>query len=126
MSQTVDPTMQPFVFKIADREAWLTAERLGSYTGSADDQRDGYIHFSTAAQLAGTLAKHYAGRDGLVLAAVAPASLGCDLKWEPARGGALFPHLYRDLAMHEVAWTAALPLDPDGRHRLPDGVGPKE
>ena len=110
------------IFKVSGKKAWAEAERSGAFTGSPDDVRDGYIHFSTADQLAGTLAKYYAGRDDLVLAAVDPGQLGSFLKWEAARGGALFPHLYGVLALDDVAWVRPLPLDRDGRHRLPEGV----
>ena len=110
------------IYKVTGRQAWNEAARAGSYAGSADDQRDGYIHFSTAEQLAGTLAKYYLGREDLVLAAVDPARLGVRLRWEPARAGALFPHLYGPLAIADVAWVRPLPLGSDGRHRLPDGV----
>lgn len=110
------------IYKVTGRQAWTEAEHIGAFTGSSDDVRDGYIHFSTAQQLAGTLAKYYAGRDDLVLAAVDPARLGSSLKWEAARGGALFPHLYGPLAMTDVAWVRHLPLDRDGQHRLPEGI----
>jgi uncharacterized protein (DUF952 family) len=113
------------IYKVAGRQAWTEAERIGAFTGSPDDVRDGYIHFSTAQHLAGTLAKYYAGRDDLVFAAVDPARLGALLKWEAARGGALFPHLYGPLAMTDVAWVRPLPLDRDGRHRLPEGILPE-
>ena len=121
-SQQATPTKCHLIFKVTGKEAWAEAERSGAYAGSPDDLRDGYIHFSTAEQLAGTLAKYYAGRDDLVLAAVDPGRLGSSLKWEAARGGALFPHLYSVLAMVDVAWVRPLPLDRDGRHRLPEGV----
>jgi uncharacterized protein (DUF952 family) len=110
------------IYKVAGDTAWLEAKRAGAYGGSADDLRDGYIHFSTADQLAGTLAKYYAGRDDLILAAVDPVRLGPALKWEPARGGVLFPHLYGVLAIADVAWARPLPRDGDGLHRLPEGL----
>jgi uncharacterized protein (DUF952 family) len=110
------------IYKISDQAAWDFARQAGIYAGSPDDLRDGYIHFSTASQLAGTLAKYYAGRCDLVLVAVDPAILGSDLKWEPARGGVLFPHLHAPLAMTGVAWVRPITLGADGRQTLPDGV----
>lgn len=107
------------IFKVVDAEAWVRACSDGHFLGSADDLRDGYIHFSTRDQLEATLAKYFAGRSDLILAAVDPSRLGDALKWEPARGGALFPHLYRPLAVADVIWAEPLQLDPQGRHRLP-------
>ena len=121
-SQQATPATAHLIFKVTAKDAWSEAEDSGTYAGSPDDVRDGYIHFSTAEQLAGTLAKYYAGHDDLVLAAVDPVGLGSSLKWEAARGGALFPHLYGVLEMADVAWVRPLPLDRDGRHRLPKGV----
>ncbi len=110
------------IYKVTDRQAWTQTERSGAFTGSPDDVRDGYIHFSTAEQLAGTLAKYFARRDDLVLAAVDPSRLGPALKWEAARGSALFPHLYGPLALTDVAWVRPLLLDREGRHCLPEGL----
>ena len=75
------------IYKVSDRGTWARAQDAGAFAGSPDDQRDGFIHFSSARQLAGTLAKYYASQDDLVLAAVDPARLGAALRWEPARGG---------------------------------------
>jgi uncharacterized protein (DUF952 family) len=107
------------IFKICDRAEWDDAVATGTYAGSAHDQRDGFIHFSTAAQLSGTLAKHYAGRDGLLLVALDAEALGPALKWEPARDGDLFPHLYASLPTSVALWTKPLPLDVNGTHVLP-------
>jgi uncharacterized protein (DUF952 family) len=76
---------------------WANAQAAGIYSGSDDDRRDGFIHFSTAEQLTGTAEKHFAGRTGLVLVAFKADALGEALKWEESRGGALFPHLYAPL-----------------------------
>lgn len=114
--------MTQWIFKIAEAEAWAEAARAGAFSGSADDVRDGYIHFSTADQLKGTLAKHYAGRAGLLLAAVDAESLGEALRWEPARNGALFPHLYGPLLIEDIAGLWPLPLSADGQHALPEGL----
>lgn len=114
-----DHEMADPIFKIAPDGEWAAAMRAGVYAGSRADRKDGFLHFSTASQLAGTAGKHFAGQDDLVLAAIDPARLGGALKWEPARGGELFPHLYGLLAMTAVLWTRPLPLDSAGRHVFP-------
>ena len=85
---------------------WAAAQAAGVYTGSADDARDGFIHFSTREQVAGTLAKHFVGQRDLVLVTIDPERIGAALIWEPSRGGALFPHLYGDLPV-----TAAVDVE---------------
>jgi uncharacterized protein (DUF952 family) len=95
------------------------AERDGIFRGSEVDLRDGFIHFSSAEQVAETAAKHFAGARDLVLLRVDAALLGERLKWEPSRGGALFPHLYGDLDLKAVTQVDPLPLGPDGRHQIP-------
>jgi uncharacterized protein (DUF952 family) len=110
------------VYKILTEAAFREAERKGHFAGSADDLRDGFIHLSAAHQLEETLAKHFAGQDGLLLVAVDPARLGAPLKWEASRGGALFPHLYAKLDLAAVLWTARLSLGEDRVHLLPEGV----
>jgi uncharacterized protein (DUF952 family) len=110
------------IYKVLTEAAFKEAERKGHFVGSADDIRDGFIHLSAAHQLEGTLAKHFAGREGLMLLAVDAARLGPDLKWEASRGGALFPHLYAPLDLAAVLWVETLPLGQDGRHILPEGV----
>jgi uncharacterized protein (DUF952 family) len=109
----------PIVYKIVPAALWREAQTQGIFRGSAHDERDGFIHFSTAEQAAETAANHFAGQDGLLLVAVDSAALGAALKWEPSRGGALFPHLYGELALNAVVSVAPLPLGPDGRHRFP-------
>jgi uncharacterized protein (DUF952 family) len=94
--------MADTIFKICGREEWRAAEAVGVYSGNADDARDGFIHLSAADQVAGTLEKHYAGRSDLLLIAVDADALGEALKWEPSRGGALFPHLYGTLSLMAV------------------------
>lgn len=103
------------IFKIVGVEEWRAAEAAGVFAGAAVDRADGYIHFSTAAQAPETAAKWFAGRDDLVLAAVDAEALGSALRWEPSRGGALFPHLYGPLALDAVVWSRPLPLDENGR-----------
>ena len=108
------------IYHMASGADWAVAERAGVYRGSADDARDGFIHFSTAAQVKASAAKHRAGQAGLKLLSVEAAKLGPALKWEPARGGDLFPHLYGALPVSAVARVADLPLGPDGLHVFPD------
>jgi len=107
------------IYKICEAAQWSQAERDGEFRGSAVDYADGYIHFSTAEQVAATAAKHFAGMSGLVMVAVATHDLGAALKWETSRGGALFPHLYGALPLTAVRWVKPLRLDDDGRHVLP-------
>jgi len=108
------------IFKICRASEWALAERSGAFAGSSVDLRDGFIHFSTAEQAAATAAMHFAGVDGLKLVAVDADALGPSLRWEPARGGALFPHLYGPLPLSSVLWVQALPRDGAGRHVFPD------
>ena len=107
------------IYKICPAALWRDAERAGTFRGSALDIQDGFIHFSTAAQAVETAAKHFAGQRDLVLASVDTAALGDRLKWEPSRGGALFPHLYGDLDLAAVTRIDPLPLGADGRHEFP-------
>jgi uncharacterized protein (DUF952 family) len=111
-------------FKICERTEWMAAEMAGVYHGSDHDRADGFIHFSTASQLAATLAKHYAGRGNLLLFAFDAAAFGDRLKWEPARGGDLFPHLYAPLKTSLALWTAPLTLNEQGVHILPPEISP--
>ena len=103
------------IFKIVAAEAWRAAAAAGVFVGSAVDRNDGYIHFSTAAQAPETAAKWFAGCEDLVLVAVEADALGPALRWEPSRGGALFPHLYGALPLAAVAWARPLRLESDGR-----------
>ena len=110
------------VYKIAPDALWRAAERAGRFDGAPVDVADGYIHLSTAEQARETAAKHFAGQADLVLIAVDAAALGAALRWEPSRGGALFPHLYAPLPLSAVAWTAPLPLGADGAHAFPEAL----
>ena len=111
------------IYKICSAKEWHDAEHAGAYTGSAVDVRDGFIHFSNAAQVKESVAKHRAGQDGLVILEIDAAALGATLRWEPSRGGALFPHIHGALPVAAVLRSAALPLGADGRHRFPWGLG---
>ena len=104
------------VFKIVAEAEWRAAERSGAFDGSAVDRADGFIHFSSAEQAIETAARHFAGQEGLLLIAIDADALGDKLKWEPSRGGALFPHLYGALPLPAVRWTRPLPLGADGKH----------
>ncbi|TYO88844.1 DUF952 domain-containing protein [Oceanicella actignis] len=107
------------IYKILRAEEWARLEAEGAFEGAPVDLADGYIHFSTAAQAPETARRHFAGAQGLVLAACDAAALGEALRWEPARGGDLFPHLYAPLPRAAVIWARPLPLGPDGAHRFP-------
>ena len=107
------------IFKICSATEWAEAERAGQFAGSPVDARDGYIHFSTAEQVAETAARHFAGISALRIVAVDADALGSSLRWEPSRGGALFPHLYGPLQITAVRWVKPLRLDADGRHVFP-------
>ena len=104
------------VYKIVATDEWAKAGAAGVFTGASVDRADGFIHFSTAQQAPETAAKWFAGRGDLTLAAIDADALGADLRWEPSRGGALFPHLYGPLPMSAVVWSRPLPLDEDGAH----------
>lgn len=112
-----------FVYKIATEVAFAPARAAAGFVGMPIDTRDGYIHFSTAAQLAETLRLHFAGQTDLVLLAVRTTDLGASLVWEPSRGGQLFPHLYGGpLALATIAWEAPLSVAADGSCTLPERV----
>ncbi|MEI6800703.1 MAG: DUF952 domain-containing protein [Pseudomonadota bacterium] len=109
------------IYKIFRRPEWVAFRAVGTTTGAPIDVQDGYIHFSTAAQVAETAAKHFATDSDLVLLALDSDRLGPALTWEPSRGGALFPHLYRALDMADVLWDKSLPLGATG-HIFPEGI----
>jgi uncharacterized protein (DUF952 family) len=111
--------MSQIIYKIVPESLWREAQKEGRFTGAPVDHADGFIHFSTAAQLRETAAKHFAGQAGLLIAAIDGERLGPALKYEPSRGGALFPHLYGPLALDAVVWVKPLPLDTDGAHAFP-------
>jgi uncharacterized protein (DUF952 family) len=108
------------IYKICPASAWREAERRGMYRGSADDVRDGFIHFSIASQVAGTARKHFFGQSGLFLIAVDADALGDALRWEPSRDGQLFPHLYGELDLGAVIGVHDLHARSDGYHDIPE------
>lgn len=107
------------IYKIVPKSLWDEAKTRGVFEGAAIDLTDGYIHFSTASQARETAARHFAGQTDLLLVAVDAERLGEALKFEPSRGGDLFPHLYAKLDLGAVLWEKPLPLTPDG-HRFPE------
>lgn len=111
--------MSQLIYKIVPKSLWREAEASGVFDGAPVDIADGFIHFSTASQARETAAKHFAGQDNLLVAAIDASKLGAALRYEPSRGGALFPHLYGSLSLDNVVWVKPLPLGPDGLHLFP-------
>ena len=109
------------IYKICQRQDWQEAHTAGIYTGAPVDLADGFIHFSSAEQVAETAAKHFAGQEGLVLLAVDANVLGDELRWEVSRGGALFPHLYASMPASAVLEVHDLPWNGEA-HDFPEGV----
>ncbi|WP_411839315.1 DUF952 domain-containing protein [Paracoccus sp. ME4] len=107
------------IYKVFRADEWAQLQQDGQSRGAPVDLADGYVHFSTAEQLGETLSRHFAGAEGLVLLACDADRLSDDLKWEPSRGGALFPHLYRPLSMADILWVRDLPVR-DGVHQTGD------
>ena len=110
-------------YHICRVDEWAAVQARGSYSGSSQDQADGFIHFSSGAQVIESAAKHRAGQDGLILLEVDQAPLGAALKWELSRNDVLFPHLYGDLPVAAVLRTYPLELDGNGRHVFPQDWG---
>lgn len=110
------------IYKIFRASEWAALRRDTITSGAPIDVTDGYIHFSTASQVAETAAKHFCGQTDLFLIAVKTDRLGEDLKWEVSRGGARFPHLYREMRIADVHWAQPLPLI-GGEHQFPVGAG---
>ncbi len=107
------------IYKIFRRPEWDDLVATGETLGAPVDRADGFIHFSTSQQVMETAAKHFAGEGDLVLVACDSDALGDALKWEPSRGGALFPHLYRPMRRADVMWDTSLPLGATG-HIFPE------
>ena len=112
--------MTQMIYHMCRADEWAAAVAAGTYRGSSQDLADGFIHFSTAAQIVESARRHRAGQDGLLLVAVGAERLGDRLKWERSRGGDLFPHLYGPLDPAESASVEPLPLGPDGLHVFPE------
>lgn len=111
------------IYHMCRAEEWQAAKAEGAYAGSSQDKADGFIHFSNAAQLPESAAKHRRGQMGLVLLSVDAAALGDALKWEPSRRGQLFPHLYGALPLSAVVRVDEAPLGDDNVPVLPDDLG---
>lgn len=114
-----DMNLPKTVYRLLAEDVWTKASAQGRFEGTAHDLRDGFIHFSTAEQVAETAARHYAGQSGLLLLWVDTQSLGAALRFEPSRGGALFPHLYAPLSLDAVTRVEPLLLAADGKHVFP-------
>lgn len=114
--------MSGVAYKLVDRTEWDAARAAGAYEGSAVDRADGYIHLSTAAQLAETARRHYAGREDLMLVAVDTGLVGETLRWEASRGGALFPHIHGPLPLSATLSERALSVGDNGRPVFADGA----
>ena len=112
--------MTRIIYHMCRADEWAAAVASGAYRGSSQDVADGFIHFSTAAQIVESARRHRAGQGGLLLVAVEAARLGDRLKWEPSRNGDLFPHLYGPLDPAESASVRPLPLGADGLHVFPE------
>lgn len=112
--------MSKTIYKICPEPMWREAERSGKFIGAPVDIADGFIHFSTVEQVVETATKHFAGQDNLVLVAIDESKLGAALKYEPSRGGALFPHLFAPLDTSAARWVRPLPLKADGTHDFPE------
>jgi uncharacterized protein (DUF952 family) len=110
------------IYKILPRQLWLDAMASGQFAGAPVDLADGFIHFSTAAQVPETAAKHFTGVADLLLVAVPAEALGDSLKWEPSRGGALFPHLYSPLPVRLAVSVTPMPLATDGKPVIPENL----
>ena len=108
------------IYKILGQEAWEAAVAAGRFGGAAVDLQDGFIHFSTAAQAQETAARHFRGQAGLVVAAFDAEDLGPGLRWEPSRGGQLFPHLYGPLDPALAKGLTEARLDADGVPQVGD------
>jgi len=115
-------TNPDLIYKIATEAIYAPSRGTNTFSGMPIDAKDGYLHLSTATQLAETLRLHFAGQSGLVLLAVRSADLRYKLVWEPSRGGQLFPHYYGDLPLACVAWEAPLSVAADGSCVLPEAV----
>lgn len=112
--------MSNIIYKIVSADLWQAAEKTGRFAGAGIDLTDGYIHFSTGLQARRTAELHFHGQPNLLLVAIDGESLGAALKYEPSRGGDLFPHLYGALPLHAVLWAKPLPLDAHGNHIFPE------
>jgi Uncharacterized protein conserved in bacteria len=112
--------MTDIVYKIVPETLWRQAKETGVFEGAEIDLKDGYIHLSTGTQAKETARLHFAGVTGLILVALNVHALGDALKFEPSRGGDLFPHLYAPLSLKAVLWEMPLLVGVDGEHAFPE------
>ena len=110
------------IYKVCPIAEWNAAQNASTYEGSAVDETDGFIHFSSPLQVRETVRRHFKAQTGLVLLTVDAEVLGPALTWEPSRGGDLFPHLYGSLPVSAVTKVDPLPLDSSGEHVFPAEV----
>lgn len=108
------------IYKIVPKTLWQAAEASGNFAGAPVDLADGFIHLSAAGQVQETADKHFAGQDDLLLVAFETEDLGARLKWEPSRGGQLFPHFFSALPVALARSVAPVQRDANGRHLLGD------
>jgi len=120
-----EPGLHSVIYTLVRQDDWALAQKAGQYEGSADDIADGFLHFSTDAQLRESARKHRSGEPNLLLVAVRVDPLGTALRWEHSAGrNDTFPHLYGPLRLDHVASVSPLPLLPDGSHDFPDDIPP--
>jgi len=110
------------VYKVVTQTAYREESRDGVFHGMPIDRADGFCHLSSGKQLGETLSLHFRGQRDLLILAVRSYDLGTLLRWEPSRGGQLFPHYYGHLPLSAVAWTAGVSVGPDGEVDLPEAV----
>ncbi len=116
----MEKSADKLIFKIVTAAQWVAAEEQGEFRGAPIDLEDGYIHFSTADQVVETVEKHFHGQLDLLIVTVDADQLGEELKWEPSRGGAMFPHLYKNLSLAQVVSVDDLPMGKGGKHLFPE------
>ena len=114
MASFSEPPDRGKIYKICSQTVWAAIRTLDAWTGSPDDLRDGFIHFSASHQLPGTIHKHFSGQSSLVVISIDANRLGDQLRWEPSRDGDLFPHLYAPMPLTAVIETRDLVMSDDG------------
>ena len=114
--------MKKSLYKVLPAVIWRSAEAEGLFRGAGIDLQDGFIHLSGADQVVETVTKHFVGQRGLLLITIDGEKLGPSLRWEPSRGGELFPHVYGAISMEAVEKVDPLPLGDDGTHQFPSST----
>ena len=108
------------LYKVVSAEVWRRAEAEGLFRGAGIDLQDGFIHLSSPDQVVETVEKHFAGQENLLLVTIDGDKLGQALRWEPSRGGDLFPHVYGEIRFDAVVQVDLLPTGDDGKHIFPE------